>query len=75
MQNNTILIRMGVILAQIFNEEEHPLMFLSKKFTKAVRNYSTIETELAAIIFGVKSLKHYLDRQYFELHTDYNPLI
>ncbi|GFV95898.1 retrovirus-related Pol polyprotein from transposon 17.6 [Trichonephila clavipes] len=38
------------------------------------RNYSTVERELAAIIFGLKRLKHYLDGQKFIIETDHNPL-
>ena len=75
MQTDASLIGEGIILAQKFDDDEHPILFLSKKFTQAERNYSTIERELAAIIYGVKKLKHYLDGTYFELHTDHNPLI
>ncbi|GFY32887.1 retrovirus-related Pol polyprotein from transposon 412 [Trichonephila clavipes] len=38
------------------------------------RNYSTVERELAEIIFGLKRLKHYLDGQKFIIETDHNPL-
>ncbi|GFR23540.1 retrovirus-related Pol polyprotein from transposon 17.6 [Trichonephila clavata] len=34
----------------------------------------TVERELAAIIFGLKRLKHYLDGQRFIIETDHNPL-
>ncbi|GFQ92365.1 retrovirus-related Pol polyprotein from transposon 17.6 [Trichonephila clavata] len=34
----------------------------------------TVEKELAAIIFGLKRLKHYLDGQKFVIETDHNPL-
>ncbi|GFQ71131.1 retrovirus-related Pol polyprotein from transposon 17.6 [Trichonephila clavata] len=64
----------GVVLSQRIGEEEHPIVFLSKKFSKAERNYSTVERELAAIIFGLKRLKHYLDGQKFVIETDHNPL-
>ncbi|GFY29319.1 retrovirus-related Pol polyprotein from transposon 297 [Trichonephila clavipes] len=64
----------GVVLSQIIEGEEHPIVFLSKKFSKAERNYSTVERELAAIIFGLKRLKHYLDGQKFIIETDHNPL-
>ncbi|GFS98906.1 retrovirus-related Pol polyprotein from transposon 412 [Trichonephila clavipes] len=40
----------GVVLSQRIEGEEHPIVFLSKKFSKAERNYSTVERELAAII-------------------------
>ncbi|GFU75894.1 retrovirus-related Pol polyprotein from transposon 297 [Trichonephila clavipes] len=64
----------GVVLSQRIEGEEHPIVFLSKIFSKAERNYSTVERELAAIIFGLKRLKHYLDGQKFIIETDHNPL-
>ncbi|GFT57827.1 retrovirus-related Pol polyprotein from transposon 297 [Trichonephila clavipes] len=64
----------GVVLSQRIEGEEHPIVFLSKKFSKVERNYSTVERELAAIIFGLKRLKHYLDGQKFIIETDHNPL-
>ncbi|GFW84672.1 retrovirus-related Pol polyprotein from transposon 297 [Trichonephila clavipes] len=64
----------GVVLSQRIEGEEHPIVFLSKKFSKAERNYSTVERELAAIIFGLKRLKHYLDGQKFIIETDHNLL-
>ncbi|GFW93889.1 retrovirus-related Pol polyprotein from transposon 297 [Trichonephila clavipes] len=64
----------GVVLSQRIEGEEHPIVFPSKKFSKAERNYSTVERELAAIIFGLKRLKHYLDGQKFIIETDHNPL-
>ncbi|GFW59769.1 retrovirus-related Pol polyprotein from transposon 297 [Trichonephila clavipes] len=47
----------GVVLSQRIEGEEHPIVFLSKKFSKAERNYSTVERELAAIIFWSKAIK------------------
>ncbi|GFX97419.1 retrovirus-related Pol polyprotein from transposon 297 [Trichonephila clavipes] len=64
----------GVVLSQRIEGEEHPIVFLSKKISKAERNYSTMERELAAIIFGLKLLKHYLDGQKFIIETNHNPL-
>ncbi|GFQ66183.1 transposon Tf2-11 polyprotein [Trichonephila clavata] len=64
----------GVVLSQRINGVEHPILYLSKKISKAERNFFTIERELAAIIFGLKRLKHYLDGQRFIIETDHNPL-
>ncbi|GFT73987.1 retrovirus-related Pol polyprotein from transposon 17.6 [Trichonephila clavipes] len=41
----------GVVLSQICENEEHPIMFLSKKLSLAEQKYSTTEKEYAAIIF------------------------
>ncbi|GFT43392.1 retrovirus-related Pol polyprotein from transposon 297 [Trichonephila clavipes] len=74
LQTDTSEVGAGVVLSQRIEGEEHPIVFLSKKFSKAERNYNTVERELAAIIFGLKRLKHYLDGQKFIIETDHNPL-
>ncbi|GFX80118.1 retrovirus-related Pol polyprotein from transposon 17.6 [Trichonephila clavipes] len=51
----------GVVLSQVCENEEHPIMFLSKKLSLAEQKYSTTEKECAAIIFAVQKLKCYLD--------------
>ncbi|GFR00119.1 retrovirus-related Pol polyprotein from transposon 17.6 [Trichonephila clavata] len=71
LQTDASDIRAEVVLSQSINGEEHPILFPSKKFSKAERNYSTVERELAAIIFGLKRLKHYLDGQRFIIETKY----
>ncbi|GFV84932.1 retrovirus-related Pol polyprotein from transposon 17.6 [Trichonephila clavipes] len=66
----------GVVLSQICENEEHPIMFLSKKLSLAEQKYSTTEKEYAAIIFAVQKLKCYLDgHQKFVIQTDHNPLV
>ncbi|GFX37548.1 retrovirus-related Pol polyprotein from transposon 17.6 [Trichonephila clavipes] len=41
----------GVVLSQVCENEEHPIMFLSKKLSLAEQKYSPTEKECAAIIF------------------------
>ncbi|GFX61377.1 hypothetical protein TNCV_4894211 [Trichonephila clavipes] len=66
----------GVVLSQVCENEEHPIMFLSKKQSLAEQKYSTTEKECAAIIFAVQKLKCYLDgHQKFVIQTDHNPLV
>ena len=64
----------GIVLSQKFEEDEHPVVYLSKKFSRAERNYSTVERELAAIVYGVKKLHYYLDGRHFIVQSDHNPL-
>lgn len=64
----------GVVLTQIFDGEEHPIVFLSRKFSPAERNYSTIERECAAIVFAVRKLHFYLDGSKFRIISDHRPL-
>ncbi|GFU46291.1 retrovirus-related Pol polyprotein from transposon gypsy [Trichonephila clavipes] len=66
----------GVVLSQVRENEEHPIMFLSKKLSLAEQKYSTTEKECAAIIFAVQKLKCYLDgHQKLVIQTDHNPLV
>ncbi|GFW63845.1 retrovirus-related Pol polyprotein from transposon 297 [Trichonephila clavipes] len=66
----------GVVLSQVCENEEHPIMFLSKKLSLAEQQYSTTEKECAAIIFAVQKLKCYLDgHQKFVIQTDHNLLV
>jgi len=67
----------GICLAQRDEEgEEHPVLFLSKKFTETERNFCTSEQECMAIIYGVKKLQYYLDNGIpFLIQTDHNALV
>ncbi|GFX51068.1 retrovirus-related Pol polyprotein from transposon 17.6 [Trichonephila clavipes] len=66
----------GVVLSQVCENEEHPIMFLSKRLSLAEQKFSTTEKECAAIIFAVQKLKCYLDgHQNFAIQTDHNPLV
>lgn len=67
----------GIVLSQVNDHgEEHPILYLSKKFSIAEQKYGTTEKECAAIIFAVKKLQCYLDNQQtFQIQTDHNPLV
>ncbi|GBN04117.1 Retrovirus-related Pol polyprotein from transposon 17.6 [Araneus ventricosus] len=66
----------GILLSQRDGQnEEHPVLYLSKKFTDAQRKYGTTEKECVAIIYAIKKLKYYLDGQHFTIETDHNPLV
>ncbi|GFY56793.1 retrovirus-related Pol polyprotein from transposon 17.6 [Trichonephila inaurata madagascariensis] len=69
--------RYGVVLTQKDdNGKEHPILFLSKKFTATERKYSTTEKECAAILYAIKKLKGYIDGQTeFYIQRDHNPLV
>ena len=65
----------GVILAQRKGKEEHPVLYLSRKFSDSEKKFSTTEKECAGIIFAIKKLRHYLDGQKFVIETDHHPLV
>lgn len=72
-QTEASLYGAGIVLSYFRDGEEHPI-YLSKKFSRAEQNYSTTERELAAIVYGVEKLNHYLDGQQFVVKPDHNPL-
>jgi hypothetical protein len=66
----------GVVMAQKGpDNEDHPILYLSRKFTKTEQKFCTTEKECAGIIFAIKKLRHYLDGQKFTIETDHNPLV
>lgn len=65
----------GVVLAQREGAEEHPVIYLSRKFSETEKSFGATEKECAAIIFAIKKLRHYVDGQKFSIETDHNPLV
>lgn len=65
----------GAVLSQEINEFEKPIAFASRTLNKAEKNYSTIEKELLAVIWGTKQFRQYLYGQKFTIITDHKPLV
>lgn len=69
---------LGAVLSQKLSQEneefEHPIAYDSRVLNQAEQNYSTIEKELLALVWGVKTFKNYLYGQQFTLVTDHRPL-
>ena len=63
--------------AQIVNgmEKKRVIAYVSKAFNKAEKKYSTIERELAALRFCLKSLRPFLYGIKFVVKTDHQPLV
>ena len=53
--------------------EEHPNPFVSRTLTESDRNYSQIEKEALAIIFGVQKFHKYLSTNHEPLVTILGP--
>jgi len=64
----------GAILLQEVDGVKHPVAYTSKKLLPRERNYSTIEREAFAIIWGIQKFQNYLMGTHFLLETDYHPL-
>ena len=64
----------GAILLQEVNGVKHPVAFASKRLLPRERNFSTIEREALAIVWGVQKFQNYLMGVHFTLETDHHPL-
>ena len=66
----------GAVLAhKMDNGDEKLVCFASRTLTVAEHEYSHLDKEALAIVFGVKKYHQYLYRVRFELKTDHKPLI
>ena len=65
----------GAILLQEYDGTLYPVSFASKKLTDREKNYSTMEKECLAVVWGVRRFMLYLYGQEFVLQTDHEPLL
>lgn len=66
----------GAVLAHKDTEgREHPIAFASRSLSKAEQNYSQLDKEALALVFGVERFHQYLWGIPFQAHTDHKPLL
>ena len=65
----------GAILLQYHDGIAHPVAYASRKLLERESNYSTIERECLAIIFGISKFNFYLIASEFLLEVDHRPLV
>ena len=52
----------------------HVVAYASRILTKAEANYSVIQQECLAVVYGIRQFRHYLLGRSFQLWTDHKPL-
>ena len=65
---------LGVVLShRRANHTERPIAFASRSLTSAEKNYSQLDKEALAIVFGVRKFHQYLYGRQFTILTDHKP--
>ena len=65
---------LGAVLSHQLGSDEQPITFASHSLAPAEKNYSQIDKETLAIVFGVKHFHQYLFGRKFIIKSDHKPL-
>jgi hypothetical protein len=55
----------GAVLSQMRDGKYQPVAYTSRHFNEPEMKYSAIEKEAAAVVFGIKRFRHYLQDEPF----------
>lgn len=70
---NALNLGISAMLAQMEKENLKPILFISRKLNSAETNYTVTEKECLAIVWTIKKLSVYLDKE-FTIKTDHQAL-
>lgn len=65
----------GIVLSHHIDNTDRPIAFASRSLTAAQRNWSQLEKEAFAIIFGLRKFREYIYGNRISIITDHLPLI
>jgi hypothetical protein len=65
---------LGAVLLQEHEDGKYPVAYASRKLLPRERNYSVIEKECLAVVWGVSKFHRFLFGKEFDLETDHQPL-
>ena len=66
---------LGAVLLQEHEDGKFPVAYASRKLLQRERNYSVVEKECLAVVWGVQKFHTYLYGKKFLLETDHMPLV
>ena len=75
LQCDALCIGVGAVFQREADGSLEPVAYAPRTLNQAKQNYSQIEWESLAIVFGVTKLRQYLLGRHFKLLTDHKPLI
>ena len=67
-------VALGAVLSQNTNGSDLPVAYASRTLNDSERRLATIEKELLAILFALKTFRPYVYGRRFTLYTDHRPL-
>ena len=67
---------LGAVLSHLDSDGcDHPIAFASRKLSSAERNYSQLDKEALAVVYGVTKFHKYVSGRVFTIVTDHKPLL
>ena len=65
---------LGVVLLQLHCDDWHPVPYASHAMSKSDRNYSPIEKETLAVVYGYDRFNQYVYGRRYIVESDHKPL-